>query len=49
MPQHYDHECAKGGPARLPITWDRALGGGRVSCPLCGVNRLTATIRGHTI
>ncbi|MEA3200847.1 MAG: hypothetical protein QOE90_2275 [Thermoplasmata archaeon] len=46
---HYHHACRQGGPRELPITWDRVSGGGRVSCPICGVSRLTATIRGNTI
>ncbi|HEX2021318.1 MAG TPA: hypothetical protein VHH36_01285 [Candidatus Thermoplasmatota archaeon] len=45
----YRHACRQGGPAHLPITWDRVAGGARVSCPICGVNRLAATIRGDLI
>lgn len=45
----YDHACHQGGPATLPVTWDRIQGGGRVSCPICGVNKLTATIRGNAL
>ncbi|GEM_PF-5654375 len=46
---HYHHACRQGGPRELPVTWDRVSGGARVSCPICGVSRLTATIRGNTI
>lgn len=42
----YDHQCRQGGPAKLPVTWDRVQGGGRVSCPLCGMSKLTAQIHG---
>jgi len=38
------HECRQGGPSELPITWDRIAGGGRVSCPVCGLNKLTADL-----
>lgn len=43
---HYTHACRQGGPASLPGTWDRIQGGGRVACPICGANKLTAAIRG---
>lgn len=46
---HYNHACRQGGPASLPVTWDRVNGGGRVSCPMCGVNKLTATIHGNVL
>lgn len=46
---HYAHACRQGGPASLPITWDRVQGAARVSCPMCGANKLTAAIRGHTL
>jgi hypothetical protein len=49
MTEYFQHSCAKGGPARLPVTWDRVSGGGRVSCPLCGANKLTATLRNHVL
>lgn len=46
---HFEHACAKGGPNRLPVTWDRNLGGGRVSCPVCGANKLAATLRNNVL
>lgn len=46
---HFTHACRQGGPAQLPITWDRVNGGGRVACPICGVSKLTATLRGNVI
>lgn len=49
MTTSYHHACRNGGPTNLPVTWDRVAGGGRVACPMCDVNRLTAAIRGHTV
>lgn len=49
MTPSYHHACRQGGPALLPITWDRIAGGGRVACPMCGVSKLTASIHGHTV
>lgn len=49
MTTTFHHACRMGGPTNLPVTWDRVAGGGRVSCPICGVNKLTATLRGHTV
>ena len=49
MPHTYSHACRQGGPAMLPITWDRVAGGARVACPICGVSRLTASIHGNAI
>lgn len=46
---HFTHACRQGGPAQLPVTWDRVAGGGRVACPICGVSKLTATLRGNVI
>lgn len=43
---HYRHACRQGGPAQLPVTWDRVAGGGRVACPMCGASKLTAQIHG---
>ena len=48
-PTLYSHACRQGGPAQLPVTWDRVAGGARVACPICGVSRLSATIRGNVI
>lgn len=45
----YAHHCRQGGPAKLPVTWDRVAGGGRVSCPICGASKLTATIQGKHV
>lgn len=45
----YVHHCRQGGPATLPVTWDRVNGGGRVACPMCGAHKLTATIRGNVL
>ncbi|MFA5861718.1 MAG: hypothetical protein WDA16_08480 [Candidatus Thermoplasmatota archaeon] len=49
MTHSYTHACRQGGPATLPVTWDRIAGGGRVSCPICGANKLTATIHGSAL
>lgn len=45
----FTHACRQGGPSRLPITWDRVHGGGRVECPMCGKSKLTAGLRGHVL
>lgn len=45
----FAHQCRQGGPAKLPITWDRVAGGGRVSCPMCGQNQLAAALRNHKL
>lgn len=45
----YQHACRQGGPAQLPVTWDRIHGGARVSCPMCGANKLTAAMRTHVL
>lgn len=45
----FTHACRQGGPAQLPVTWDRVRGGGRVECPMCGANKLTAGARTHVL
>lgn len=45
----FTHACRQGGPAQLPVTWDRVRGGGRVECPMCGANKLTAGARQHVL
>ena len=49
MTTTFTHACRQGGPAQLPITWDRVHGGARVECPICGANKLTATARSHVL
>lgn len=49
MTPTYTHACRQGGPSRLPVTWDRVNGGGRVSCPICGASKLTAAMRGTVL
>lgn len=45
----FTHACRQGGPAELPVTWDRVHGGGRVECPMCGMNKLTAGAKLHVL
>lgn len=49
MTHSYSHACRQGGPSTLPVTWDRIAGGARVSCPMCGLNKLAATIHGASV
>lgn len=49
MTESFHHACRMGGPATLPVTWDRVNGGGRVSCPICGANKLAAQLRNHVL
>lgn len=46
---HVAHHCRQGGPAQLPVTWDRVAGGARAACPICGANKLAASLKGHTL